>query len=431
MKLKNLIFIASLTMALGLCACSYIPSIVEVSVPESEIQLELGVPQTIPVSCVTEEQQEDFSAPFLSSVAPADVTFEFSSSDSDTVMVDADGKAVGMVPGEAEITVKASNSVSEKTAKIKVSCFEYQQDLSAIPETIEMRLGEEYDLAALYSDYIRWNALIKSQDDEVVEINGTKLVSQRPGDTTISLTLGSEQKDIAFHSIEMVTEYALNFEELEGYAGDEATLSVGEYLPETANGGLTLTYTSSDEEIVTVDADGTVHFAAPGEAVITTVNESGIEAECMVTVTEKPAATSQASTGYGSTNPADFDTSNPAVAKALSMVGQKRKCTEITEAVANLKGKTGWVSFPVTIGGHEGIQSELTPEGFLNLGRKVSADQIQPGDILYYADGGWGISHVAVYIGDGMAVHGNFTTDGITKIASAFYTTVTHIIHID
>ena len=41
-----------------------------------------------------------------------------------------------------------------------------------------------------------------------------------------------------------------------------------------------------------------------------------------------------------------------------------------------------------------------------------------------------GASLMFVYIGKGMAVHGNFDTAGTTKIASATYTTLTSVIHI-
>ena len=43
------------------------------------------------------------------------------------------------------------------------------------------------------------------------------------------------------------------------------------------------------------------------------------------------------------------------------------------------------------------------------VGKKVSLKDIKPGDILYYENNGHGSSHVAVYIGNGKAVHGGWT----------------------
>ncbi|TDT76238.1 cell wall-associated NlpC family hydrolase [Arthrobacter sp. AG258] len=55
-----------------------------------------------------------------------------------------------------------------------------------------------------------------------------------------------------------------------------------------------------------------------------------------------------------------------------------------------------------------GIHFHDWPAGYLSLGDRVSASQAQPGDLIYYADGGGGMAHIAVYAGNGMAVHGGF-----------------------
>ena len=45
----------------------------------------------------------------------------------------------------------------------------------------------------------------------------------------------------------------------------------------------------------------------------------------------------------------------------------------------------------------------------------------QEGDLLYYNNGGRGVDHIAIYIGNGQAVHGNY--EGKTIIASAYLST--------
>ncbi|MCF0106919.1 MAG: C40 family peptidase [Holdemanella sp.] len=49
-------------------------------------------------------------------------------------------------------------------------------------------------------------------------------------------------------------------------------------------------------------------------------------------------------------------------------------------------------------------------------------DNPQPGNLIYYYNGGRGVDHIAIYIGDGMAVHGNYGGEpgemGDTVIAS-------------
>ncbi|GAA1924535.1 hypothetical protein GCM10009688_31990 [Arthrobacter gandavensis] len=55
-----------------------------------------------------------------------------------------------------------------------------------------------------------------------------------------------------------------------------------------------------------------------------------------------------------------------------------------------------------------GINYHGWPAGYLSLGRTVSAGEAIPGDLIYYADGGMGMAHIAVYVGNGQAVHGGF-----------------------
>jgi cell wall-associated NlpC family hydrolase len=55
-----------------------------------------------------------------------------------------------------------------------------------------------------------------------------------------------------------------------------------------------------------------------------------------------------------------------------------------------------------------GIHFHDWPAGYLSLGRTVSAAEAQPGDLIYYADGGAGMAHIAIYAGNGMAVHGGY-----------------------
>ena len=64
-----------------------------------------------------------------------------------------------------------------------------------------------------------------------------------------------------------------------------------------------------------------------------------------------------------------------------------------------------------------GIHYHGWPAGYLSLGRTVSAAEAQPGDLAYYADGGMGMAHIAVYVGNGQAVHGGWN-GGTTALFS-------------
>jgi len=64
-----------------------------------------------------------------------------------------------------------------------------------------------------------------------------------------------------------------------------------------------------------------------------------------------------------------------------------------------------------------GINYHGWPAGYLSLGRTVSAAEARPGDLVYYQNGGMGMAHIAVYVGNGMAVHGGWN-GGTTALYS-------------
>ncbi|MFP3154040.1 NlpC/P60 family protein [Lachnospiraceae bacterium ZAX-1] len=53
-----------------------------------------------------------------------------------------------------------------------------------------------------------------------------------------------------------------------------------------------------------------------------------------------------------------------------------------------------------------------------NCGTRIDASQVRPGDLFFYGSGG--VSHVAMYIGNGQVVHASSAKTGI-KISNAFY----------
>jgi lysM domain protein len=55
-----------------------------------------------------------------------------------------------------------------------------------------------------------------------------------------------------------------------------------------------------------------------------------------------------------------------------------------------------------------GINFHDWPAGYMSLGTVVPASQAQPGDLVYYANGGTGLAHISVYAGNGQAVHGGW-----------------------
>ena len=96
---------------------------------------------------------------------------------------------------------------------------------------------------------------------------------------------------------------------------------------------------------------------------------------------------------------------------ALAQVGTAQDCTMlVTNALAA-----------------NGIYYHGWPAGYMSLG--TVTDDPQPGDLIYYADGGMGMAHIAVYIGNGQAVHGGYNGNE-TVVASAYLGSGPVFIHI-
>ena len=77
---------------------------------------------------------------------------------------------------------------------------------------------------------------------------------------------------------------------------------------------------------------------------------------------------------------------------ALSQVGAIQDCTMLVTNALKSVGRNyhDW------------------PAGYMSLGTIVSVSEAQPGDLIYYANGGMGLAHIAVYAGNGQAIHGGW-----------------------
>ena len=56
------------------------------------------------------------------------------------------------------------------------------------------------------------------------------------------------------------------------------------------------------------------------------------------------------------------------------------------------------------------------------MGKSVSSSEMRPGDLVFYANSGGTVNHVAMYIGNGQVVHAASSRSGI-KISSWNYRT--------
>ncbi|MDP9934927.1 NlpC/P60 family protein [Paenarthrobacter nicotinovorans] len=151
----------------------------------------------------------------------------------------------------------------------------------------------------------------------------------------------------------------------------------------------------------TIAADSTVAISYE-RPVVTTVEAPAPVVEEAPAKVEAKASTATAANATVAVNAATPAPAAPAAssglgaaiaAAAYAQLGVTQDCTMlVTNSLAAV-----------------GIHFHDWPAGYLSLGRTVSAAEAQPGDLAYYANGGLaGQAHIAVYVGNGMAVHGGW-----------------------
>jgi cell wall-associated NlpC family hydrolase len=147
-----------------------------------------------------------------------------------------------------------------------------------------------------------------------------------------------------------------------------------------------------------ISAASTIAISYEKPAVTTTpapVEEAEPVVEAPAAAAAKPAAAIKvaSSASAGSAAPVAASGKGQAIlSAAYAQLGVSQDCTMlVTNALAAV-----------------GINFHDWPAGYLGLGRTVSAAEAQPGDLIYYADGGAGMAHIAVYAGNGQAVHGGY-----------------------
>ena len=313
-------------MMLTLVGCGV--KITNIAVPESAM-VEKGESITLPVVYGTDDAPavtpetaatgESAATDEKLAKAASKLTVEWTSSDESVATVDATGMVVAVSAGEADIT--ASVTDSEMSAVCKVTVKVAAKDIT-VPDNLDVKLndGNETTVEATVSpaDATDVKVSYTSTDEAVatVDKDGRVQVLQ-PGECDIVTTLTQEDKKVvekkthikAYYEVEGIT-----LDKTEGIltAGNTVALNAT-VLPEEIADETTVTWTSSDEKVATVDENGKVTAIAAGEATIT-ANAGEKSATYKLTVqAKKVAQTSNKTYSSSSSNSSAAVTpSNPA-----------------------------------------------------------------------------------------------------------------------
>ena len=350
MKRKTIILavVAAAAMALSLVGCGV--KITNIAVPESAM-VEKGESITLPVVYGTDDAPavtpetaatgESAETDEKLAKAASKLTVAWTSSDESVATVDATGMVVAVSAGEADIT--ASVTDSEMSAVCKVTVKVAAKDIT-VPDNLNVKLnvklndGNETTVEATVSpaDATDVKVSYASTDEAVATVDKDgKVQILQPGECDIVTTLTQEDKKVvekkthikAYYEVEGIT-----LDKTEGIltAGNTVALNAT-VLPEEIADETTVTWTSSDEKVATVDENGKVTAIAAGEATIT-ANAGEKSATYKLTVQAKKVAqtTTNKNTNKGNTSSStgsSAPTSNPAPAQPSAPAEQPSQPT--------------------------------------------------------------------------------------------------------
>ena len=249
---------------------------------------------------ITEKTLEEGETVNLTaSVLPANASnksLAWTSSDENVATVDANGLVTAVKEGTATITAKAndgSNVSAKCTIKVKAPVVLVEGiTLNATEQTLTE--GETFALTASVTPENATNKSLAwtSSDENVATVDANGLVSAvKEGTATITVKATDGSNVSTKCTIKVKAAVVL----VEGITlnATEQTLTVGEtfaltasVLPENAT-NKSLAWTSSDENVATVDANGLVTAVKEGTATITAKANDGSNASASCTITVK------------------------------------------------------------------------------------------------------------------------------------------------
>ena len=280
-----------------------------------------------------------------------DKTVTWSSSNPAIASVDSDGRVTGVAGGEVTIYAKAG----EKEAKCVVTVTVPVESISINKDVLTLSIGDSETLTVTITPEgatdkkVSWTSsdaqiATVSEDGKVVGVNG--------GTATITARVADKEAKCVVTVTVPVASISLNKEALSLMVGTTETL-VATITPNDAT-DKTISWSSSDSHVATVDNNGKVSAVSGGSAVIS-AKSGDKEAKCVVTVTipvssvtlNKASMTlveGESETLVATVAPADatdktlkWSSSNEQVA----MVGDDGKVTAVKAGEATITVKAG------------------------------------------------------------------------------------------
>ena len=330
-------------MALSLAGCGV--KVTDMAIPETAT-IEKGESVTLPINFGTDKAPAETPVLVTGDAATAEtadvdeklaaaaekLTIEWTSSNEDVATVDENGMVTAVGAGEADITAAVQDADISSVTHVKVVILPTGVDA---PDTLELYTNGEdsksLDAKIIPEDATEVKLAYVSSDDGVATVDENGLVTAvADGECTITTYVVADSKDADASELSAVAVEAADSEEVDDSVATmpedlaamdsafgvvpedlkaetkvtvttnvesvtldktEGVLTVGNTVtvtatvtPDTATNA-SVTWTSSNEAIATVDSEGKITAVAPGTATITATSDSNPDASAAYAVT--------------------------------------------------------------------------------------------------------------------------------------------------
>lgn len=206
----------------------------------------------------------------------------WTSKDPAVAAVDGNGKVTAVEPGTTIITV----AIGDIEASCAVTVVAPITEISISESNLDLIDGESASLSVTIqpentTDDTRAVWTTSDEAVAVVDENGT-VTAVDPGTAVITAAVGTFRATCQVNITAPLTDFHFHFETLTLRNGDSATLPVS-YEPLNTTDALNITWKSSNDNIVKVDANGKVTAVNPGTAVVRATC-GGFVDECTISV---------------------------------------------------------------------------------------------------------------------------------------------------
>lgn len=210
-------------------------------------------------------------------------TLTWVSSNTAVATVDAQGRVTAVAEGSAIITVSTYHGV-EATCVVTVTSETVEESIAIDKTELSLVAGESDTLVITISP-AGTTATYESSDESVATIDETgKVTAVAAGSATVKATLANGQSVSCTVTVEAAPE-----QETVSLSKDTMSLEEGDsekLVAVVTPAGTTVTFSSKNTNVATVDQYGNVTAVAEGSAEIIVVTSTGKTAICTVTVTK-------------------------------------------------------------------------------------------------------------------------------------------------